>query len=352
MTAIIPADAHSYFLSCTDLFVALEYYPVVINEHELLAYATSLFWRTDWALFTSSHYGLRVWKEDFSYQHNVLGYLLPTISSLCAIHQTLQQKSLSSDAYATALQHNITASCRFRYAECSVHEDNWLPILLFGVGHIMFSFAAAQSVPDRDFEYLSIFQVLRGTARIGDLVGVFLEKSELSGILELKRRRFAEPSRPNDSLQPISQLRLAQHPEGTSETTRTHCKHALERLEWWARLVNGSPQFWREFILWPASVTDGFVAALKEKQPVALLIFIYWCVVMHRAPRRWYANSWPQRVAVAAMSELGPEYGALLEWPNVALNTSLAADKTHFYPQLLRHSNMFGLNDILRSYAG
>ncbi|KAI0425540.1 hypothetical protein F5Y09DRAFT_96740 [Xylaria sp. FL1042] len=326
MRAINPANEHSYFSSCTDLFVALEYYPIFVNEQGLLAYATSLFSHTDWAPFTSSQSDFSVCKGGFSYQNDILGYLLPTISSLCAIHQTLQQYSQPSNAHATALQHNITASCRFRHTECSVHQDNWLPILVFGVGHIMFNFAAVQSIPERDFEYLSIFHVLRSTATIGDQVGMFLEKSELNGILELKRRRFAEPLKPDDSLQAINQLRLAQHPEGTPETTRMHCNHALERLEWWARVVNGTPQFWKQFILWPASVTDEFVTALEEKQPVALLIYIYWCVVMHRAPRRWYADGWHQRVAIAATSELGPEYRALLEWPSVALNTQIVVD--------------------------
>ncbi|KAI1423632.1 hypothetical protein F5Y12DRAFT_520412 [Xylaria sp. FL1777] len=332
MRVISSTEEYSYFSSCTELFVALDHYLAFVNEQELLAYATPLFLKTDWASFTPSQNDLLVWKGDHGYQNNTLGYLLPTISSLCAIHQTMRQEPLSSHAHATALEHNITASAKFRHAERSVHEGNWLPILMFGVGHIMFNFAAAQSAPDRDFEYLDIFHVLRSSAKIGGEIGVFLEKSELNDMLEFKRRRFAEPSEPDDSLRAISQLSLAQHPEGTPETTRRHCQCALQRLEWWTRFVHGAPQTWKHFILWPASVTDGFVTALVEKQPVALLVFIYWCVVMHRAPRRWYANGWHQRVAVAAMSELGSEYWALLEWPSLTLNSPLMTDVASLFP--------------------
>lgn len=191
---------------------------------------------------------------------------------------------------------------------------------MFGVSHIMFNFAAAQSMPDSVFDYLSVFHVLRGTRKIGDLIGAFLERSELNNILERRRRRTLEPAESDDILQAIDQLRLAEHPAHTSKTTREDCQHALERLKWWTRFVDGAPQIWKHFILWPGSVTDGFVTALMEKQPVALLIYIYWCVVMGRAPRRWYADSWHQRVALAAMSDLGPEYSAFLEKPKLILS--------------------------------
>ncbi|RYC58486.1 hypothetical protein CHU98_g7713 [Xylaria longipes] len=312
-------EENPYLSSCADLVVSLDYSPISAKERELLAHTTAFFLRTDWAPPTLA-------QGDYDCQNKRLGYLLPTISSLCTLERTLQLKSQSSDTYAKAVQHHITASARFRHAERGVHEGNWLPILMFGIGHIMFNFAAAQSMPDCDFDFLGIFHVLRGTAEIGDQIGVFLENSKLRSILERRRREIDEPSAPEDVMQSINQLSLAEHPEGTYETTRTHCEHAIETLKWWARFVHGAPRNWKHFILWPASVTDGFVTALREKEPVALLVYIYWCVIMHRAPRRWYANGWHQRVAVAAMSKIGPGYRALLEWPSLALSLPLVAD--------------------------
>ncbi|KAI1751602.1 hypothetical protein F4782DRAFT_504561 [Xylaria castorea] len=312
-------DENPYLSYYADLVVSLDYSPVSAKERELLAHTTAFFLREDWAPSTLT-------QGDSSYPNKNLGYLLPTISSLCAIHRTVQWKSQSPDTYAKAVQHHITASARFRHVEHGIHEGNWLPILMFGVGHIMFNFAAAQSMPDCDFDLLGIFHVLRGTAEIGDQIGVFLEKSKLRSILESRRRGIDESSAPDDIMQAIDRLSLAEHPEGTYEITRTHCDHAVETLKWWARFVHGVPRNWKHFILWPASVTDGFVTALREKQPVALLAYIYWCVVMHGAPRRWYANGWHQRITIAAMSYIGPEYRALLEWPSFALSLPLIAD--------------------------
>ncbi|RWA12451.1 hypothetical protein EKO27_g2636 [Xylaria grammica] len=292
---MILADEHSYLSTWGNLFGALDYYPTFANEPEILAYTTSILLNTDSAPFTLS--------QCDDYQKKRLGYLLPTVSSLCAIYRTLHRESQSPGTHAQALQYNITASTKFRHAEHRVHEGNWLPVLMFGVGHIMFNFAAAQSVPDCGFEYLDIFHILRGTSKMGNEIGVFLEKSELSGILERRRQEIAQPLGSDDSLQAMDQLSQADHPEGTFETTRTHCRHALGRLKWWSQLVHGVPRNWKHFILWPASVTDEFVTALAEKQPVALLVYIYWCAIMHRSPRRC----------------------ALLEWPTLALNLQLVA---------------------------
>ncbi|KAI0185033.1 hypothetical protein EV127DRAFT_442548 [Xylaria flabelliformis] len=312
-------DENLCLSSYADLVVSLDYTPISAKERELLAHTTAFFLRTDWAPFTPT-------QGDSSYTHKSLGYLLPTISSLCAIHRAVHREPESLDTYVKAVQHHITASARFRHVERGIHEGNWLPVLMFGVGHIMFNFAAAQSMPDCDFDLLDIFHVLRGTAEIGDQIGVFLEKSKLRSILENRRREIDKVFALDDITQAIDRLSQAQHPESTTEPTRTHCDHAVETLKWWARFVRGTPKNWKQFILWPASVTDGFVTALREKQPVALLVYIYWCVVMHSAPTRWYANGWHQRVTVAATSYIGPEYRALLEWPSLALNLPLATD--------------------------
>ncbi|KAI1332497.1 hypothetical protein F5Y16DRAFT_394570 [Xylariaceae sp. FL0255] len=130
----------------------------------------------------------------------------------------------------------------FRHAEQSIHEGNWLPILMFGVGHIMFNFAAAQSAPDHVFEYLDVFHILRGAAKIGDEVGAFLEVSPLNSLLD-SRENFEVALLSSlgleDCSQALGQLSLAEYPTGTSEMMRAACEHALEEIE-----VVDSPRSW------------------------------------------------------------------------------------------------------------
>ncbi|KAI8632048.1 hypothetical protein F5Y19DRAFT_383734 [Xylariaceae sp. FL1651] len=322
------ANDCSYLTTCIELFVALQsldYCPPFTSEQELLEYARAYFVMTDSTSPTLSNAVLSIWKQHHDSHVRRLEYLLPSISSLCAVYRTLQGAPQSVETYAHAIQHNITASMAFRHTEQYINESNWLSILMFGVGHIMFNFAAAQAAPIRDFDCLEIFRVLRGTARVGDQIGVFLEGSELSRLLE-SRRSVVKLSADDDALWAMDQIDFAEHPEGTPKLIRRSCDHALERLKWWFHVVDGCPQFWKQFIIWPASVTEGFVAALTEKQPVALLIYIYWCAIMHRAPKRWYAYGWHRRVAFAVMSELGSGYESLLVWPRTALGCAWTAD--------------------------
>ncbi|KAI3320115.1 hypothetical protein HD806DRAFT_507743 [Xylariaceae sp. AK1471] len=325
MKTMNSTEERFYLMSCTDLFTVLDYYPGSTGERELLAHATKCFVKTSWVAPTLSSAESALGKQYNSDRNQTLSYLLPCISSLLAMYRTLGQGSQFWGAYASALQYNITASTTFRSAEYDVNENNWVPILMYGVGHIMFTFAAAQCVPDRDFEYLEIFHVLRSTAMIGDQIGVFLEKSELGEMLEY-RRGIAELFVDDDSLRAIERLSSAVHPKGTLEPTRIDCDHARDKLRCWVQIVNGCPRFWKQFSMWPASVSDGFVRALTEKQPVALLIYVYWCAIMYREPRRWYTDGWHRRVAFAAMSKLGSEHDGLLEWPVMALSSTYKVD--------------------------
>lgn len=297
------------------------------NKEELLASATCFF-KPHHAPFPPSNHAVSFRRQEYGLYKGSLAYLLPTISSLCAIHKTLHGESQSLDTFAEAVQLNIAASNSFRHAEHSVHAGNWLSMLMFGVSHIMFNFAAAQAVPECAFDYLCVFHVLRSTDKIACHIGEFFERSELNNILQKRRQRVTDFPIYDDSLSAMNHLSMAAHPKHTSEIVRAHCEKALESLKWWAWSVNGVPQIWKHFIMWPGSVTDGFVAALGDKQPVALLIYIYWCTIMRRAPRRWYGDGWQQRVASAAMSELDRSYDELLEWPIFTLSSEFHLDTT------------------------
>ncbi|KAI0151690.1 hypothetical protein GGR57DRAFT_471115 [Xylariaceae sp. FL1272] len=301
----------SMLLSCADLFSSLVYNPPRENRGELFGYASAWSAQAECVTLTIQSGGYVI--ED---KGGTNEYLFPTIFSICDIFNALEFESDSQEIYAKAMQHNMRASSIFRYAEQGIDENNWLSIFMFGIGHVMFNFAAAQCAPDCAFDCLDIFHMLRGTARIGEEVSVHLERSGLGRIFDGERYLAVLPTTgPEDCLQAIDRLSLADYPDGTSEMTRAHCQQALERLKWWARVVNGAPRNWKHFILWPGSVTDMFVSALIEGQPVALLLYIYWCAIMYRAPRRWFADRWQHRVVAAALTYLEPGYAGLLEWP-------------------------------------
>ncbi|KAI1267589.1 hypothetical protein F5Y18DRAFT_443342 [Xylariaceae sp. FL1019] len=311
-------------LSCADLFTSITYNPPQTHRGKLFAPASAWSAQAECIPLTIQSGGYIVADQTEKAQ-----YLLRTIFSIRDIFNALEFETSSGDIYTKAMQHNMHASSIFRSAEQGIHEENWLSIFMFGIGHIMFNFAAAQCAPDCAFDFLDIFHVLRGTARIGDEVAPYLECSGVGRVLDGERYLETETLSTaglDDCLNAIDRLTLAEHPDGTSETIRVHCQHALETLKWWVRAVNGAPRNWKHFILWPGSVTDTFVSALAKRQPVALLLYIYWCAIMYRAPRRWFADRWQRRVVGAALTYLEPCYAVFLEWPIRELRSHDAED--------------------------
>jgi hypothetical protein len=64
---------------------------------------------------------------------------------------------------------------------------------------------------------------------------------------------------------------------------------------------------------------EQYINLLRERRPIALLIYAYWCTIMHQGPSRWFTQGWARRAAYASMSNLGADWDAWLEWPRFAL---------------------------------
>ncbi|KAJ8120275.1 hypothetical protein ONZ43_g2974 [Nemania bipapillata] len=104
---------------------------------------------------------------------------------------------------------------------------------------------------------------------------------------------------------------------GSSEITeQSACAQAIDSLQRWVVLVSGKPRTWAHYVWWPADVPTKFIDLVNEKNPVALLVFVYWCAVLDRADRKWFWNGWASKAGGVAMAEMGPGWWDQgLEWP-------------------------------------
>ncbi|KAH8890536.1 hypothetical protein GQ53DRAFT_589932, partial [Thozetella sp. PMI_491] len=90
---------------------------------------------------------------------------------------------------------------------------------------------------------------------------------------------------------------------------------AVATLKSWLFLTRGRPRTWRDFIIWPASISPECMALFKSNDPLATVIFLHWCAVMHNAPSRWFLRGWARKIAVLALRQLNPsEWYCLLGW--------------------------------------
>ncbi|KAI0433722.1 hypothetical protein F5Y09DRAFT_297982 [Xylaria sp. FL1042] len=299
-------------------------------------------------------------KPQYSSDPQIFHYLIPYVTAVSSLCSLRRDHSRAPELLPSAYAANVTASRAFRGIERDVNNTNWPSILLVTLCNLMFHFAAAQFTPPADFDYLEIFQhVLRGTGGIRmqileHLFTIGFLKKAPSAALPILAQYKPNPSAvssnpmalplpapahtPLDDAEAHAALaRLAaevRHPTDTPPATVAACAEALALLRKWAVVVDGAPRKWAHFFYWPCAVSQTFVEALTTRQPVATLIFVYWCAVMRRAPDTWFLDGWARRTAFAAMAAVAPalgeegDYGGyyyyeLLRWPMKVFNETV-----------------------------
>ncbi|KAF2966427.1 hypothetical protein GQX73_g7156 [Xylaria multiplex] len=261
-------------------------------------------------------------KPQYSANTQIFRYLIPYISAVRSLYSIHQDRSREPDLLPSAYEASVVASTAFRGVEREVNSNNWPSILLFILCNLMFYFGVSRSTAPRDFDYLEIFQcVLRGTGTIRKelLIRVFM-----TGLIGENRAHYSYIASPQaiKTQGALTLLTSASHPNNTPDATIAACNEALVLLKGWVVTVDGCPKNWAHFFYWPCAVSEAFVLVLGERQPIAILIFIHWCAVMHHAPETWFLDGWARRTALAAMTAIPPtiDYD-LLRWPMAVFNS-------------------------------
>ncbi|KAI0541967.1 hypothetical protein GGR58DRAFT_454602 [Xylaria digitata] len=262
-------------------------------------------------------------KPQYSANPQIFQYLVPYIAAVRSLYSIHQDRSREPGLLPPAYEASVAASTAFRGIEKDVNGNNWPSILLFILCNLMFYFGASRSTALHDFDYLEIFQcVLRGTGAIRKelLMQVFM-----TGLVRENRAHYSHMASPcnMETQGALTLLASASHPDGTPDATIVACNEALVLLKRWVVTVDGYPKNWAHFFYWPCAVSEAFVLALGGRQPIATLIFVHWCAVMHHAPKTWFLDGWARRTALAAMAAIPPtiDYG-LLRWPIAVFNPS------------------------------
>lgn len=275
---------------------------------------------------------------EFSYQASTFQYVRKTITALLTLHQWYQNSSCSS-LYAAAHQHHIEASILFRKSQAEVNKANWMATLMFGIGVIIFQFATVLKASGEADDYLEMLPIMRSSFSLATEIGRFLEVSPIMYLTGQYLRRL-NLHLDEFTWNAVCCLDSLDYPDYTTDETKSACLQSIATLKEWVVNVHGHPGNWRQFIEWPATVPEEYLSALSSRHPVALVVFVYWCSVMHRSPKRWFMVGWANRAADAAMRYLGEEWDPVLEFPR----TSLASEPKSVKASALDSDHLANLN--------
>ncbi|KAK9796898.1 hypothetical protein SCARD494_03981 [Seiridium cardinale] len=262
-----------------------------------------------------------VWRTVLESQASRFQYLDHSAASLWALHQSFQGTPSASALRANAYRYNLEASNLFRQSNQTVTEDNWLAVLTFGIAVIIFHLANSQTNDDDSHDYMEVFNILRGTSRMARAVIPYFHRSHLKLYVDNRQKSF-RPSLEQDVWRSLDHLDAVIGVGGSRPDVTQACHSAVAVLKNWAKETDAYPRTWAHFLRWPGTVSEEFVKLLSEGNESALLVFVYWCTIMHRSPRRWFMKDWACRDARLATKAMNATWDCLLEWPRSVLGQS------------------------------
>ncbi|KAH8196933.1 hypothetical protein TruAng_008890 [Truncatella angustata] len=260
-----------------------------------------------------------MWRTTLQTQAARYAYLERGASSLWTLYQSLQVGPSSSALRADACRYNLEASEIFRKSYHTVTEQNWLAFLLFGVLVVIFQLAIAQADPDVAQGHMEVFQVLRSTSKIAQTVTPYFRRSPLKKFVD-DRHILYQPIMDKEVWRRVSGLDGIGLAEDTLEDAEA-CRQAIAHLKAWVQETDGHPRSWAHFFRWPGAVSDHFTNMLFGGHQRALVIFVYWCAIMHQSPKRWFMDGWASRSAHLAIDLMSTADDHLLEWPRSVLSS-------------------------------
>ncbi|CAG9947962.1 unnamed protein product [Clonostachys rosea f. rosea IK726] len=222
-------------------------------------------------------------------------------------HMMASLNALTHDAKQQSYFHQVESSRQFRTVVPTLTETNWLASMIFGIGLMSFHFQTARTAQPQSNspDPFRALLVLRYSAPLAKAIGPWFMNSMLPSMI----RRNSEAPLPLDEKDDVAILNLHTLLDGDilRLPAKTHavCEHAIHALYRWLLVTSGRPRTWRDFIEWPAAISDEFlVLAQQQKHPAAVIILIHWCALMSNAPKTWFMDGWAVAAASQAMSWL------------------------------------------------
>lgn len=244
-------------------------------------------------------------------EHNLL--------AIGSLYAHVRSSVPTPELYIAALTHHTEASRLFRRSVKRINEQNWVAAMGFAISVVIFHLNVAQKHgPDSILE--TVF-VLRNSALISQMLAPWYNRSRIRMLVESHMYDHDSSTwlaEIGHALTILETPKIAGESTGTAVSINLDAIHALRQ---WIDQMDGYPRAWTHFLWWPANVSMEYLKLLASGDSGALMVFIHWCAIMARAPKRWFLDGWASRVAASAFQCLGPGWhdDARLVWPREVL---------------------------------
>jgi hypothetical protein len=245
--------------------------------------------------------------------------------AISALHICHLQPPNPEDYYTAAFKNYHSAVVSFPKAVKEINPENSVAILSFSLLILMFQLGIS-CVPGAGpmshalpiIDAYNAVSAMRGTWSLMDQLGPHLQKSHLSTLfVHRKHLRFEALDENHEKMiENLTELNANVVYDLHDGNNREICAQAITVLRFWFSVMAAKlPNTWLLLLWWPAGVSPEFLQLLKDRNPVALVIFCHWCVGVHHIPKTWYLEGWVERMLRSMLEILGPEWHFAVQWP-------------------------------------
>ena len=162
-------------------------------------------------------------------------------------------------------------------------------------------------------EWLVLF---RGLRTILESHPGVLENSELSPMFSISIRQVNQPPSNSQQLQTLQRLIIDTAPEGRDVQVYLTALEELSRSFPSTSIPGQGSQTSPQIIfVWLYRLSDDFMQRLQQRDPIALVIFAHFCVLLNNLSSFWWVNGWVEHLLSAIYRSLDVEHQMWMSWP-------------------------------------
>ncbi|RAL04330.1 uncharacterized protein BO80DRAFT_347568 [Aspergillus ibericus CBS 121593] len=248
-------------------------------------------------------------------------FLMHGLLALSALHIAQTRRDIQQrPAYlSTAVAHQTQALALFRDLLGDINASNAKAMFAFASVVVYYTFGLPHSPESSDpwaivDDLIQIFTLARGVQQVLGEATPVIQASEWGVVLQvgdLDEGYLKDARSALRRLQEVNSSCGAQDPTHDAATYQ----HALELLADMLAMARGGMPSASASGRWAIRQKPEFMDFLREREPLALVILAYHCIIFHHSRDVWYIGDRGSRVVRALWEVLDDEWRPLLEGP-------------------------------------
>lgn len=245
-------------------------------------------------------------------------YTMHSLLGFSALHLAHIQPESRRQYLTIATSHQCQALAKFRSEVEIVNTNNVTPVLIFSCFLVLYELGLMHpnhqicDVQDPITKFIRSVTLIQNTVKSLRTVP-WLKVVPIMRLL-LRPNGNETAKLPLEVYHALHQLDILNESTTVDEHERQTYADAIQHLRTCFELVSGSPGEWLPSLRWTNLISPHYIKNLQEKQPMALIILVHFCLLVYHSPERWWLKGWNETIVKEVMQLLDESWRPHLRW--------------------------------------